>query len=306
MSTTGPLCTFSSLTRSYFEINTLTTDNVCFQLYYKWSSTLFIISSILVTTKQFFGSPLQCDAGHASAMVDKDVLEAYCWMYSTFSIPLEYQGQCSAGELEETDNNLVYNSYYQWVPLYLISMSLLFYLPRILWLSMEGGLMKFFGKGSRFSLVKDHDEEKEMLINYFQQHVRNRSDVYFYGFVACEVTNLCVVFAFFFFTHSFLNYRFLGFGLQVLEYYRLPAEEQMVSWIKNPLCKTFPRVASCDYFRYGPGGGPEKINSICILSLNIINDKAFISLNDTISNFQLLFVTFGIDVFMDKGCRIHL
>ena len=41
---------------------------------------------------------------------------------------------------------IVYNSYYQWVPLYLIFLALLFYLPRMFWIMMEGGLMKFFGK----------------------------------------------------------------------------------------------------------------------------------------------------------------
>jgi hypothetical protein len=30
--------------------------------------------SIIVTSKQFFGDPIECDAGHASGMIDKDVL----------------------------------------------------------------------------------------------------------------------------------------------------------------------------------------------------------------------------------------
>ena len=34
---------------------------------------------------------------------------------------------------------------------------------------------------------------------------------------------------------------------------------------------TFP--ASCDYWRWGSGGRQESINAICILALNIINDK---------------------------------
>ena len=38
--------------------------------------------------------------------------------------------------------------YFQWVPLYLIFLSVIFYMPRCFWLMMEGGLMKFFGKGT--------------------------------------------------------------------------------------------------------------------------------------------------------------
>ena len=32
----------------------------------------------------------------ASGGVEKDVLESYCWMYSTWSIPPKYKGVCSA------------------------------------------------------------------------------------------------------------------------------------------------------------------------------------------------------------------
>ena len=39
-------------------------------------------------------------------------------------------------------------NFFQWVPLYLIFLSVLFYMPRCFWLMMEGGLMKFFGKGT--------------------------------------------------------------------------------------------------------------------------------------------------------------
>ena len=30
--------------------------------------------------------------------VDKEVLESYCWMYSTWNIPKEYKGACSGGD----------------------------------------------------------------------------------------------------------------------------------------------------------------------------------------------------------------
>ena len=92
-------------------------------------------------------------------------------------------------------------------------------------------------------------------------------------------------------------------SMQVLFYYRLPEEEQALQ--KNPMCWTFPRLgivrlhqssffhqsaskkinlpqmkalvstfaASCNYWRWGPGGMQENINAICVLALNMINDK---------------------------------
>ena len=56
-------------------------------------------------------------------------------------------------------------------------------------------------------------------------------------------------------------------------YYRLPYEEQKLSVLANPMCEAFPRIAACDYHRFGSGGLQEKVNAICILSLNVINDK---------------------------------
>ena len=53
----------------------------------------------------------------------------------------------------------------------------------------------------------------------------------------------------------------------------LPEEEQRMPGRKNPMCNTFPRIASCDYWRWGPGGKQENINAICILGLNHIHDK---------------------------------
>ena len=53
----------------------------------------------------------------------------------------------------------------------------------------------------------------------------------------------------------------------------MPPEEQRMSMVTNPMCYTFPRIAACDYHRFGSGGVQENVNAICILALNIINDK---------------------------------
>ena len=57
---------------------------------------------------------------------------------------------------------------------------------------------------------------------------------------------------------------------------RLPVEERSFNTTFNPMCEVFPKVATCDYIRFGRlGGGQSNKNAICILSLNIINDKVF-------------------------------
>ena len=39
------------------------------------------------------------------------------------------------------------------------------------------------------------------------------------------------------------------------------------------MCYTFPRIVSCEYYRFASGGGQDKISALCILGLNIVNDK---------------------------------
>ena len=41
----------------------------------------------------------------------------------------------------------------------------------------------------------------------------------------------------------------------------------------NPMCELFPKVAACNYWRWGKGGHEELKNAICILGNNIINEK---------------------------------
>ena len=57
----------------------------------------------------------------------------------------------------------------QWVPLYITFLAFFFYLPRYIWLKMEGGLMKLFRKGTTARLVRilfweviDHFMEKRL------------------------------------------------------------------------------------------------------------------------------------------------
>ena len=69
---------------------------------------------------------MNCFSGAAAEFVEKDVLESYCWMYSSWNIPAKYKGACSSSQGDHSPQSsdykvsVVYNSYYQWVPLYLV------------------------------------------------------------------------------------------------------------------------------------------------------------------------------------------
>ena len=49
---------------------------------------ILVVSSLLVTSRQYIGDPIDC-------IVDPDipqnVMDTYCWIHSTFSIPNRYE-----------------------------------------------------------------------------------------------------------------------------------------------------------------------------------------------------------------------
>jgi len=262
--------------KSYLD-KSISVDNWAFKCFYKVTVALLFACSATVTSRQFFGQPIACDVGTAKDFVNEDVLESYCWMYANFRIPPSYRGPCSSDFDESEIDMPIYNSYYQWIPIYLIFMAVVFYLPRGIWLMMEGGLMKFFGKGTTTRLIEDPEEKREKLIKFFKDNIHNKYNIYYVGFVICEFLNLIVVICTIWMTNKFLNGQFMWYGFRVWTYYSLPPEEQR-GFAKNPMCKAFPRIASCTYYRFGSAGKESNINALCILSLNIINDKVFLVL----------------------------
>ena len=58
--------TITKVTNSFLEINQISIDNWSFKLFYKATTSILIASSVLVVSTQFFGSPIQCDAGAVS------------------------------------------------------------------------------------------------------------------------------------------------------------------------------------------------------------------------------------------------
>jgi len=260
----------TTATKFFFEVNQISIDNWSFKCFYKITTSLLLTCSLISTTKQFFGEPIQCDLRDGG--VNQGVLNSYCWMYSTFNIPPTFQGNCFK---REHDGNALYNSYYQWVAIFLVIQALLFYIPRVVWLSLEGGLMKFLVRNARGKIVEDAEEKRDSLIVTFKEHLHNKYNRYAMLFYLCETSNLFIVLSQILVINKFLHYQFLTYGFQVYTWYSLPPEERQLRNL-NPMCEVFPRIASCDYIRFGAGGHQEKKNALCILGLNMINDKIFL------------------------------
>ena len=76
----------------------------------------------------------------------------------------------------------------------------------------------------------------------------------------------------------FLMDRFLGgtfftFGIEVISF-ALRDEEDRV----DPVIYVFPRMTKCTFHKFGSSGEIESHDALCILPINIINEKIYIFL----------------------------
>ena len=92
-------------------------------------------------------------------------------------------------------------------------------------------------------------------------------------FVACEVMNLGNVSLQIYLIDRLLGGEFSTYGLQVFQYARLDDEERM-----DPMVRIFPKVTKCTFHNFGVSGTIQKFDGLCILPINMINDKIYIGI----------------------------
>ena len=151
-------------------------------------------------------------------------------MYSSFDIPPAFTGPCNR---KKYDGTHLYNTYYQWVSIFLGFLAVLYYIPRCIWLMLEGGLMAYIVKGEAVvdsrsfhfchslgtcgRVVDDADKKMSVMLKHFQEHVHNKFNRYAFGFFLCEIFNLFFAFLSIYLTHVFLNHQFYDYGLLVYQ-----------------------------------------------------------------------------------------
>lgn len=115
-------------------------------------------------------------------------------------------------------------------------------------------------------------ERIQMIGKYFRLH-RGTHGSYALKYFLCEFLNFVNVIGQIYFLDFFLGYEFRTYGLDVINYYYSEMEPEDR---QNPMHTVFPKVTKCTFRKYGRSGTVEKKDGLCVLSLNIINDKIFI------------------------------
>ncbi|RXG52790.1 Innexin inx2 [Armadillidium vulgare] len=262
--------------KGLLKVDSVSIDNNIFRLHYKATMFILVVFSLLLTQKQYFGDPIDCIVSD----IDTSIMDTYCWIHSTFTIPslidkkvgvdVPHPGISNPAKHGPEDQHEVkYHKYYQWVTLFLYLQAILFYVPRWLWKTFEGGKVKMLVMQMNSPIVDDSckREQKSLLVSYFSLNLHNHN-WYFYKFFLCEVVNMVNVVGQIFFTNRFLDYEFTTYGSDVLSF-----TEQDFGTRVDPMDVVFPKVTKCTFYKYGPSGTVERHDGLCVLPLNIFNEK---------------------------------
>ncbi|KAJ4440295.1 hypothetical protein ANN_08434 [Periplaneta americana] len=257
------------------------TDNVVFQLHYRFTTGILFVFCILCTASNLIGKAIDCISGPEFKDREK-VINSYCWITSTFTLPYQLDKPVGThvaapgiGPFVPDENDTVYHAYYQWVPFVLFFQGLLFYAPHWLWKNWEHGKMKSITKDLRentLEVSQSMKDRKQLLVTYLISYMRYH---HFYAFVylLCELLNFANVVGNIFFIDKFLGNTFLNYGLEVLNNIGKNQEERT-----DPMIAIFPRLTKCTLNLYGVSGTITNKDFLCVLPQNILNEKIYIFL----------------------------
>ena len=75
------------------------------------------------------------------------------------------------------------------------------------------------------------------------------------------------------FTDKFLGGEFRKYGSKVLNFVDMEPEDRV-----DPMSRVFPKMTKCIFHKYGGSGTIQRFDALCVLGMNILNEKIYIFL----------------------------
>ncbi|CAG2186613.1 inx [Mytilus edulis] len=248
---------------------------------YVYTTSLFIVLAFVVGFAQCFKDPIQCwaPAEFTDSMVS--YTKNYCWVQNTFYVPMFDQ---IPGNISESQDAQI--SYYQWVPLILLFMAILFQLPNVIWRILKGRSGTDLDNAVQFAqesqLGSREDQEKSIKsLAYFidkwlidnnkktgiAKQIASKYLVVLYLFV--KILYVLNAIGQLVLLSAFLSTYFNFYGFEFLENF-----SSNKPWRES---SRFPRVILCD-FQLRQLHNVQVFTVQCVLPFNLFNEKIFIGI----------------------------
>ncbi|KAJ8947246.1 hypothetical protein NQ318_012012 [Aromia moschata] len=267
-----------------------TIDNWVFKLHYKLTVILFLVSTLLVCSRQYIGEHIRCIADGG---VPEHVMNTFCFFTTTFTVIKDLDEKLlDSGNLPHpgvgsyglnSGEPIKRHAYYQWVPFVLFGQAIMFYLTHLLWKKLEGGRLRYLVEGLRFGAFALADKELQVRDNKIPSRSEKEDKIaqirtafltriyinrmWSVKLIFCEVLNLLHVILQVYITDAFLNGNFNNLGMEIMS-------DGLESNV-DVLDEVFPKVTKCTFHKYGPSGSIQLHDAMCVMAINIINEKIY-------------------------------
>ncbi|CAG9840089.1 unnamed protein product [Diabrotica balteata] len=220
-------------------------------------------------------------------------MNTFCFFTTTFTVAKELNAQLlDTGNLAhpgvgpygiDSNEPIVRHAYYQWVPFVLFFQGLMFMIPHLLWKKLEGRRLRYLVDSLRYAAFSLQEKEVQVGENKIPsksdrekkiQQVRQlfQDGVYVnknwaLKLMLVEVINFIHIIIQIAITNRFLGGKFLRLGSTV---WRNGLDSSV-----DILDEVFPKITKCTFHKYGPSGSIQYHDAMCVMALNIINDKIY-------------------------------
>ena len=283
---------------------------------HKYSTIVFVILAIVVTTNQYVGEIIKCWAPAQFPDSWVEYTNSICWISNTYFVPMT-----ETNILEAPKKEIVY---YQWVPLVLFAQALMFYCPCIHWATLNRSIgmdMNKIVKTCRdieYLNPEARDKTTKYLVKHIDRSLQYTREIKAGGCskfksrlasIGCfcgkrygnflivvylitkliYIANVCVQM---YMMNHFLGTDYTIYGIEILK------DITATGGYKES--RRFPRVTLCDFEERALGRTiPHTVQ--CTLPVNLFNEKififvwfwlAFMGIIDVLATFSWLWILF--------------
>lgn len=270
-------------------------DDFIDRLNHRYTTVIFGIFAIVVTSKQYSGEPINCWCPAYFTSNYIDYTNKICWVSNTYHVPL------TARTLPHQPDPGQMINYYQWIPIILLFQALLFQLPNTIWQSLNSkagvDIRSIIDAGSMLQSI-DQSQNREKLLEYMIRQItgylgstpdrRKGRLAKTRQFVAENIFWFCGRSYGTYLVGTYMTVKFLYMLNAILQLvilnafirrdyniYGFEVIQQLLGNEEFAMNLRFPRVTWCD-FKVRQLKTVHHHTVQCVLPINLFNEKIFI------------------------------
>eukprot|EP00090_Calanus_glacialis_P017363 TRINITY_DN27054_c0_g1_i1.p1 TRINITY_DN27054_c0_g1~~TRINITY_DN27054_c0_g1_i1.p1 ORF type:complete len:398 (+),score=116.55 TRINITY_DN27054_c0_g1_i1:132-1325(+) len=237
------------------------------------TGTILGLFTCTVFAKELLGDHIRCIRYTDDTQVSEATFNSYCYITETFSLPANQESvpHPGVGPIGQ-DSEVFHHSYYQWIPYLLFLQSASFYLPYMMnKFSHDNRITKLIQDLQNVIPYNENRQDKIGDIHLYTQDFFGSHGGWATKLVFSDFMNLVNIVFNIFIVDWYLKGKFFSYGPRVVDYQL----DDVKSRGADPFNDIFPKMTKCTLDVYGPSGSIVNYDGLCVLPINVMNERIF-------------------------------